>query len=132
MSQFNPKNLITLRADSDCRTDGQYYIAVVGDANGDFDFAGAGAKNVHPIGVIQNKPNVGEFGTIATSGSSKVIMKENCSRGDIIVGDDATGGQGEVADADGEFGVGIALEANAEGDGGIIEVMIVPGICHHQ
>jgi len=132
MSQHNPKNLMTLRSDVDCRTNGQFYIAVVGDANGDFAFAGAGAKTVHPIGVIQNKPNTGEFGTIATSGTSKVIMKENCSRGDIIVGDDTAGGQGEVADADGEFGVGIALEANADGDGTVIEVLLVPGICHHQ
>lgn len=132
MSQHNPKNTITLRADSDCRTNGQYYIAVMGDANGDFDFAGAGGKSVHPLGVIQNKPNTDEFGTIATSGTSKVIMAENCSRGDIIVGADDTSGKGEVADADGEFGVGIALEANAEGDAGVVEVLLVPGICHHQ
>jgi len=125
-------NLITLRADTDARTTGQFYIVAVGDANGDFDFAGAGAKTVHPIGVLQNKPNAGEFGTIATSGTSKIVMAENCSRGDIIVGSDATTGTGEVADADGEFGIGIALEANAEGSGGIIEVLIVPGICHHQ
>ena len=132
MSQHIPKNNITLRADSDCRTAGQHYIVVTGDANGDFALAGAGAKTVHPIGVLQNKPNTDEFGTIATSGTSKVIMKENCSRGDIIVGDDAGGGQGEVADSDGEYGVGYALEANAAGDGGVVEVLLVPGVCHHQ
>lgn len=132
MSQFNPKNLITLRADSDCRTNGQYYIVVTGDANGDFALAGAGAKNVHPIGVLQNKPNTGEFGTIATSGTSKVVMAENCSRGNIIVGADAANGKGEVADAAGEFGVGIALEANTEGDGGIVEILVLPGIQHTQ
>jgi len=131
MSQFNPKNLITLRADSDCRTDGQFYIVVTGDADGDFALAGAGAKDVRPIGVLQNKPNAGEFGTIATSGTSKVIMAENCSRGDIIVGADDASGKGEVADSDGEIGVGIALEANAEGDEGVIEVLIVPGISYH-
>jgi hypothetical protein len=132
MSQFKPDGLITLRSDVDCRTNGQYYIAVVGDANGDFAFAGAGAKNVHPIGVIQNKPNTGEFGTIATRGTSKVIMAENCSRGDVIVGCDATTGKGEVADAAGEFGVGIALEANAAGDGGVVEVLLTPGVQHTQ
>jgi len=132
MSQYNPKNLITLRADSDCRTDGQFHIVVTGDANGDFALAGAGGKSVRPIGVLHNKPNTGEFGTIATSGTSKVIMKENCSRGDIIVGADDGSGKGEVGDAAGEFGVGIALEANTAGDGGIIEVLLAPGIQHNQ
>ena len=132
MSQYIPEGLITLRSDVDCRTNGRYYIAVVGDANGDFAFAGAGAKNVRPIGVIQNKPNTGEFGTIATRGTSKVIMAENCSRGDIIVGADDASGKGEVADADGEYGVGIALEANADGAGIVVEVLLMPGITHHQ
>ena len=132
MSQHIPKNNITLRADSDCRTAGQHYIVVTGDANGDFALAGAGAKTVHPIGVLQNKPNTDEFGTIATSGTSKVIMKENCSRGDIIVGADDTSGKGEVGDGDGEYGVGIALEANTVGDGGVVEVLVLPGTVHHQ
>jgi len=132
MSQAIPDGLITLRADSDCRTAGQFYLVVTGDANGDFALAGAGAKTVHPIGVLQNKPNLDEFGTIATRGSSKVIMAENCSRGDIIVGADAADGTGEVGDADGEFGVGIALEANTVGAGGIIEVLLLPGTAHRQ
>lgn len=132
MSQYVPDGLITLRADSDCRTTGQYYIVVTGDANGDFALAGAGGKTVRPIGVLQNKPNSGEFGTIATRGTSKVVMAENCSRGNIIVGADAASGKGEVGDADGEYGVGIALEANTAGDGGIIEVLLAPGITHHQ
>ena len=132
MSQHNPDGLMTLRADSDCRTAGQYYLVVTGDANGDFALAGAGGKTVHPIGVLQNKPNTDEFGTIATRGTSKVIMAENCSRGDIIVGADAASGKGEVADANDEYGVGIALEANAAGDGGIVEVLLLPGIAHHQ
>lgn len=131
MSQTVGQLTKTLRADADCRLK-QYYIVVVGDANGDFALAGAGAKNVHPIGVLQNKPNTDEFGTIAFGGTSKVIMAENCSRGDIIVGADAGTGKGEVADANDEIGVGIALEANAAGDGGVVEVLLVPGISHHQ
>jgi len=132
MSQRVGQLTKTLRADSDCRTNGQYYLCVVGNANGDFALAGAGGKTVHPIGVLQTKPNTDEFGTIAIGGTSKVIMAENCSRGDIIVGADAASGKGEVADANDEFGVGIALEANAAGDGGVIEVLLVPGIAHHQ
>ena len=132
MSQSKTDGLITLRSDGDYRTTGQYYIVKVGDANGDFVVAGAGAKNIHPIGVLQNKPNTGEFGTIATRGTSKIIMAENCSRGDIIVGADGNDGRGEVADADGEFGVGIALEANADGAGILVEVLLMPGISHHQ
>lgn len=131
MSQYNPKNLITLRADGDYSSK-QYYICVTGDANGDFAMAGAGGKSVHPIGVLQNEPESGEFGTIATSGTSKVVMAENCSRGDVIVGCDAATGKGEVGDAAGEFGIGIALEANAEGDDGVIEVLLCPGIQHNQ
>lgn len=131
MSQHNPKNTITLVADSDC-TSAQYYIAVTGDSNGDFDLAGAGSKSVRPIGVIQNDPDSGEFGTIATAGTSKVVMAENCSRGDVIVGADDSSGKGEVGDADGEYGVGIALEANTAGDGGVVEVLVLPGVVHHQ
>ena len=131
MALHNPMGLITLRADGDYRLK-QYCVVTAGDANGDFALAGAGAVGVRPIGILQNKPNTGEFGTIATAGISKVLMKENCSRQAIVVGDDAAGGQGEVADADKEIGVGIALEANANGDGGYVGVLIVPGISHHQ
>lgn len=131
MSQRVGQLTKTLRADADCRLL-QYYIVVAGDADGDFALAGAGAKTVHPIGVLQNKPNTDEFGTIAFGGTSKIVMAENCSRGDIIVGADAASGKGEVADANDEFGVGIALEANAAGDGGVIEIMLLPGIAHHQ
>jgi len=132
MSQSKIDGQITLRSDGDYRTTGQYYIVKVGDANGDFVVCGAGAAGTHPIGVLQNKPNTGEFGTIATRGTSKVIMAENCSRGDIIVGADGGDGRGEVADADKEIGVGIALEANAAGAGALVEVLLMPGISHHQ
>lgn len=131
MSQYIEQQCKTLRADGDYRLK-QYYLCTTGNANGDFAMSGAGAKGVRSIGVLQNKPNTDEFGTIAVSGTSKVVMAENCSRDAIIVGADDGSGKGEVGDADGESGVGIALEANTAGDLGVIEVLIVPGVTHHQ
>jgi hypothetical protein len=130
MSQYLPKNVITLKAAADYKLR-QFYI-VVASASAGCTVAGAGGKSVRPIGVIQNKPDSGEFAAIATSGTSKVVMAENCSIGNIIVGADDASGKGEVGDADGEYGVGIALEANTAGDGGIVEVLVLPGVVHHQ
>ena len=130
MSQYKPDGLITLKSNGDYRTAGQYYI-VVAAAGDTCAVAGAGGAAVHPIGVLQNKPNTNEFATIATRGTSKVIMAENCTAGDVIVGCDAASGKGEVADADKEIGVGIALQSNSAGDGVVIEVLLCPGISHH-
>ena len=129
MAQDKPEGMLTLKSNGDYRTTGQYYIMVV--AAGDTcAISGDNAKTVHPIGVLQNKPNTNEFATIATRGTSRVVLSGNVTAGDVIAPD--TDGRGHTAHVDGHFGVGIALQSNTAGAGAIIEVLLNPGISHHQ
>ena len=51
-------------------------------------------------------------------------MAADCDIGDKIM---SSSGKGAPVDADQKSVIGIALSANANGDGGLIEIMITPG-----
>lgn len=104
----------------------QYYAVQVTSTNNTVVVAGsAAAEGAHVIGVMQNKPASGEAASVAIGGTSKLVMAANCDQGEKIMSDG--NGKGTPADADQKSVIGIALEANTGGDGGIIEVLLTPG-----
>ena len=105
----------------------QYYAVEQSSvANNTVVVAGAGAaEGSHAIGIVQNKPASGEAASVAIGGTSKLVMVANCDAGEKIMSDG--NGKGTPADADQKSVIGIALEANTAGDGGVIEVLLTPG-----
>lgn len=104
----------------------QYYAVEVSTANNTVYVAGAGAtEGNHCVGVVQNKPSSGEAASVAIGGTSKLVMAANCDIGEKIMSDG--NGKGTPVDADQKSVIGIALEANTAGDGGVIEVLLTPG-----
>ncbi len=61
-----------------------------------------------PMGILQNKPNLGEAATVAIGGISKVLLGASIAAGDKI-GTSATGTAVAKTDAT-HFAVGIAVE----------------------
>jgi hypothetical protein len=82
------------------------------------------AEGTHVIGVLQNKPEEGEAASVATAGTSLLYMAANCDIGEKIM---SSSGKGTPADGDTKSVIGIALSSNANGDGGLIEILITPG-----
>lgn len=86
-------------------------------------------ETVHPIGILINAPSSqGEDAHIKANGVIDVVMLENCDEGEAICADPAGSGKGTVADADGDFCVGIALTANTGGSGGTASIQIQSGL----
>ena len=110
---------ITFKAAADLRLN-QYYIVKMTAANS-INLASANAD--HAIGVLQNKPNLNEAAVVRVLGTSKYISHGGASIavGNLICPDAA--GKGEVADADLDFVIGVALEASGADDE-IIEMLI--------
>ena len=122
--QSNPMNVLSLVAGLDLSSS-QYY-AVQMDADGrEVKIAGTpAAEGTHVIGVLQNKPVEGDAAAVATAGTSLLYMAANCDIGDKIM---SSSGKGTPVDADQKSVIGIALSANANGAGGLIEILITPG-----
>lgn len=104
----------------------QYYAVQMNTTGSTVVVAGAGAaEGTHSIGVVQNKPANGEAAAVAIGGTSKLVMAANCDVGEKIMSDG--NGKGTPVDTDTYSVIGIALESNTAGDGGIIEVLLTPG-----
>lgn len=123
--QANPMNVLSLVAGADLSSS-QYYAVQTDADSREVKVAGAGAaEGAHSIGVLQNKPTEGAAASVATAGSSRLVMAANCDIGEKIMSDGT--GKGTPADGDKKSIIGIAMTSNAEGDGGVIEVLITPG-----
>ena len=122
--QSNPMNVLSLVAGLDLS--GSQYYAVQMDADPrEVKIASTpAAEGTHVIGVLQNKPVEGDAASVATAGTSLLYMAANCDIGDKIM---SSSGKGTPVDADQKSVIGIALSANANGDGGLIEILITPG-----
>jgi len=122
--QSNPMNVLSLVSGEDL-TSSQYYAVQIDTDAREIKVAGTPAvEGTHVLGVLQNDPDEGEEAAVATAGTSRLVMAANCSIGEKIM---SSSGKGTPADADQKSVIGIALTANAEGDGGYIEVLITPG-----
>jgi len=102
----------TFKATADLRLK-QYYIVKM-DAADAVNLTSANTD--HAIGVLQNKPNIGEAAVVRVIGTTKYISHGGSS---IVVGSlicPDSNAKGEIADADLDFVIGISLEASTADD----------------
>jgi len=122
--QANPMNVLSLIAGADLSSSQYYAVQMDADVR-EVKVAGTpAAEGTHVVGVLQNDPTEGQAASIATAGTSRLLMGADCDIGDKIM---SSSGKGTPVDADQKSVIGIALSANAEGDGGYIEILITPG-----
>jgi len=125
MSQASNQIVKTFKAGEDL-TSGQYLAVMIelGTSNEVIKAGTPAAEGTHVIGILQNEPDDGEAASVAIGGTSKLIMAADCDAGEKLM---SSSGKGTPVDDDQKSVIGIALEDNAEGDGGVIEVLITPG-----
>jgi len=122
--QSNPMNVLSMVAGADLSSS-QYYAVQIDADPREVKVAGTpAAEGTHVLGVLQNKPVEGAEASVATAGTSRLVMAANCDVGEKIM---SSSGKGTPADADQKSVIGIALTANVSGDGGVIEILITPG-----
>ena len=122
--QSNAMNVLSMVSGEDLSSS-QYFAVQMDADNREVKVAGTpAAEGTHVIGVLQNKPTEGKAASIASAGTSLLYMAADCDIGDKIM---SSSGKGTPVDADQKSVIGIALSANANGDGGLIEIMITPG-----
>jgi hypothetical protein len=125
MSQASNQIVKPLIAGEDLSSD-QYKAVMIelGISNTVIKAGTPAAEGTHVIGILQNEPEDGEAASVAIGGTSKLIMAANCDAGEKLM---SSSGKGTPVTTDNYSVIGIALEDNAEGDGGIIEVLLTPG-----
>jgi len=114
MAIENPGQVYSIEADQDLRT-AQYKFVRIDDGTGKLRLA-LGAVFA-PLGVLQNKPNVGQAATVWGLGSiSKVVVADAITAGDDVTnGDNGTQGAA-VGPGSNRRIIGKALTAgNSEG-----------------
>ena len=122
--QANPMDVVSLVSGEDLSSS-QYYAVQADTDDREVKVAGTpAAEGTHVLGILQNKPTEGQAASVATGGTSRLIMAATCQAGEKIM---SSSGKGTPADADQKGVIGIALTANTVGDGGIIEILITPG-----
>lgn len=122
--QANPMNVLSLVAGEDLSSS-QYYAVQADTDPREIKVAGTpAAEGTHVLGVLQNDPTEGQAASVATAGTSRLVMAADCQAGEKIM---SSSGKGTPVDADQKGVIGIALTANTEGDGGVIEILITPG-----
>ena len=106
---------ISMTSAADLRTKQYYFVKISSSRTVNIGTLGAA------FGVLQNKPNTGEFATIRNRGISKVIAGGTIAAGDRITSDSAakaiklTPFASSIADAYYDH-CGIALESAVAGD----------------
>ena len=124
--QANPMNVLSLIAGESFASKQYRAVCVaVAAAGRTVTTIASAAEGAHVIGIAQNKPASGDAVSVATGGSSILEMAANCGSGEKIMSD--ANGKGTPATPDTYSVIGIALTSNAEGDGGLIEVLLTPG-----
>jgi len=125
MSQASNQIVKSFICGADSLATKQYHAVQMGASDNAVIVAGAGAaEGAHVLGVLQNKPAVGEAAAVAIGGTSKLQMGATCDRGEKIKA--IAGGTGTPATADQESVIGIALES-ATSATSIIEILLTPG-----
>jgi len=125
MSQASNQIVKTLLSGEDLSSS-QYYAVMIelGTSNTVIVAGTPAAEGTHVIGILQNEPADGEAANVVIGGTSKIVMAANCDAGEKIM---SSSGKGTPVDGDQKSVIGIALEDNAEGDGGIVEILLTPG-----
>ena len=125
MSQASNQIVKTLLSGEDLSSS-QYYAVMIelGTSNTVIVAGTPAAEGTHVIGILQNEPADGEAANVVIGGTSKIVMAANCDAGEKIM---SSSGKGTPVDGDQKSVIGVALEDNAEGDGGIVEILLTPG-----
>ncbi len=105
MSNYQDETFV---ADADL-SGSQYRIVISSGTASHVGLSGAGAV---AIGVLQDKPTAGQFGTVRLAGKSRVKAGDTITAGALFTSD-ATGGA--VAVASGNYCLGTALTGVASG-----------------
>jgi len=122
--QSNPMNVLSLVAGLDLSSSQYYALQMDTDAREVKIASTPATEGTHVIGVLQNKPVEGDSAAVATAGTSLLYMAADCDIGEKIM---SSSGKGTPVDGDTKSVIGIALSANANGDGGLIEILVTPG-----
>ena len=118
MSSYAQPNLKTYKAGADLRAK-QYHFVKFGATK---DVVVACAANERAIGILMNQPNSNEAAEIALPGAGALLkVSEVVALGKLLTSTAA--GQGEVADAAGEFCGAMAYEDGVADD--VIFVMVI-------
>jgi len=125
MSQASNQIVKTLLSGEDLSSS-QYYAVMIelGTSNTVIVAGTPAAEGTHVIGILQNEPADGEAANVVIGGTSKIVMAATCDAGEKIM---SSSGKGTPADGDQKSVIGIALEDNAAGNNGIIEILLTPG-----
>lgn len=124
--QANPMNVLSLIAGESFASKQYRAVGVaVGAAARTVTTMASAAEGAHVVGIVQNKAVSGDAASVATGGSSILEMAANCDSGEKIMSD--ANGKGTPVTTDKYAVIGIALTSNAEGDGGLIEILLTPG-----
>lgn len=124
--QANPMDVLSLVAGEDLSSS-QYRALQYDTDYREVKVAGTpAAEGTHVCGVLQNEPTEGQAASVATGGTSRLEMAADCDIGEKIMSDGSTG-KGTPVDADQKSIIGIAMCSNTDGDGGFIEIQILPG-----
>jgi hypothetical protein len=108
MASENPGKQISLLATSDFTVAGAQYAFAIVDANGQATLAGAGAK---AVGVVQNKPAVGQGASVMVDGVSQVVAGGVIAAGAFVKSGALGVAVSGIANAGADALLGIALEA---------------------
>ena len=97
----------------------QYRLVKLGTGTNEIVLASSATDRI--IGVLQEKPKLGQPGQVAILGTSKVVAGGTISKGDCITSD--SNGRAIAATTAGDTVIGIALENAVSGD--IFEILLV-------
>ncbi len=121
MAEFGPQVALAVEAAADLSAK-QYGVMRLSGA--DLCNQASEAINSGVVGVLQNKPQSGEYATIAYSGKSKVVAGGALTVNDIITSN-SSGKAAKVAS--GQMAFGRVLEA-AGADGDVVTALLFPPI----
>jgi hypothetical protein len=117
MAEFGPQETLTLEANADLSAKQHTFMKYVATEKVDLATSATGTEL---LGVLQNKPQSGEFATVAYAGLSKLVAGGAITAGAIVT----TNASGRAtAVASGQMGAARAISA-AGADGDIITALL--------
>jgi hypothetical protein len=121
MAEFGRQETITLEANADLSNKQYHFLRYVATEKCD---QASDAANSNLVGVLENKPQSGEFATVAVFGLTKLVAGGAVTAGAILT----TNGSGRAAAvASGQVGVARAISA-AGADGEVLTALLFPAV----
>jgi hypothetical protein len=121
MAEFGTQETLTLEANADLSAKQYTFMKYVATEKADLATSATGTEL---LGVLQNKPQSGEFATVAYAGLSKLVAGGAITAGAILTTN--TSGRA-AAVASGQVGAARAISA-AGADGEVITALLFPPV----